>query len=233
MSSSVDDFVHRVQLALDLAELRLTYLHTIGRVLPGVGYGLYVSTGARPLYAGTMPTGFMRAYEQRGRVDDPVLEVVNATGEVATESDVEHHRWLGSGSRAVLAASGLSHTIKVPLMIEGRPIGTMNVARRDRAPATDVRLARYLGRQLSTAIERCHRFDQAIAHRMTEPPAVIGFTQRERQLAGLIAAGLGNREIAETCQISINTVKEHLKRMYAKLDVHTRAELVQRICSSR
>jgi DNA-binding CsgD family transcriptional regulator/tetratricopeptide (TPR) repeat protein len=46
---------------------------------------------------------------------------------------------------------------------------------------------------------------------------------RERQVAGLVAAGLTNRHIAAQLAITDNTVETHLKRIFAKLDVSSRA----------
>jgi len=48
-------------------------------------------------------------------------------------------------------------------------------------------------------------------------------TPRERETLELLAKGLTNKEIAERLVITINTVKRHLKAIFAKLDVHTRS----------
>ncbi|MEU5986989.1 response regulator transcription factor [Streptomyces sp. NPDC047434] len=55
------------------------------------------------------------------------------------------------------------------------------------------------------------------------PPAL---TDRERDILGQLAHGLGNREIARALFISEATVKTHLGRIYAKLGVDTRAGAV-------
>ncbi|MFF5979441.1 LuxR C-terminal-related transcriptional regulator [Streptomyces olindensis] len=51
-------------------------------------------------------------------------------------------------------------------------------------------------------------------------------TRRELEIAGWVAEGLTNRQIAEQAFVSENTVKQHLKRMFRKLGVHNRAQLV-------
>ncbi|MDR0513925.1 MAG: response regulator transcription factor [Coriobacteriaceae bacterium] len=51
-------------------------------------------------------------------------------------------------------------------------------------------------------------------------------TDRELEILGLVARGLSNDEIAQTFVISPATVKTHLARIMAKLDVHDRAQLV-------
>lgn len=52
-------------------------------------------------------------------------------------------------------------------------------------------------------------------------------TKREQQIVELVSEGLTTRQIAERAFISENTVKQHLKRIYAKVDVSNRAELIQ------
>lgn len=51
-------------------------------------------------------------------------------------------------------------------------------------------------------------------------------TDRERDILALLARGLGNQEIARALFISEATVKTHLRRIYGKLDVDTRAGAV-------
>lgn len=48
-------------------------------------------------------------------------------------------------------------------------------------------------------------------------------TERELQVLKLLSGGMTNREIADNLTISTNTVKRHLKAIFRKLGVHTRA----------
>ncbi len=48
-------------------------------------------------------------------------------------------------------------------------------------------------------------------------------TGREREVLALLARGLTNKEIANALVITPNTVKRHLKSLFAKLDVNTRS----------
>jgi DNA-binding CsgD family transcriptional regulator len=48
-------------------------------------------------------------------------------------------------------------------------------------------------------------------------------TGREREVLALLARGLTNKEIANSLVITPNTVKRHLKSLFAKLDVNTRS----------
>jgi len=53
-----------------------------------------------------------------------------------------------------------------------------------------------------------------------------GLTPRERQVATLVAKGFDDREIGENLGIDQGTAKNHVKKIYKKLQVHTRAKLV-------
>ena len=53
-------------------------------------------------------------------------------------------------------------------------------------------------------------------------------SERELEVLHLIAAGLSNREIADTLFISLNTVKTHTKSINSKLDVNSRIKAVAR-----
>jgi DNA-binding NarL/FixJ family response regulator len=51
-------------------------------------------------------------------------------------------------------------------------------------------------------------------------------TPREEQVVALVAEGLGNRQIASELSLSPHTVKKYLFRIFEKLGVSTRVELV-------
>ncbi|MGI5348496.1 response regulator [Streptomyces sp. CA-250714] len=61
----------------------------------------------------------------------------------------------------------------------------------------------------------------------TPPPETLDvLTSRELDVLRLVAGGLSNLEIAETLVISESTVKTHLNRTMAKLDIGSRAQAV-------
>lgn len=63
--------------------------------------------------------------------------------------------------------------------------------------------------------------------------ALYGLTQRERDIVSLLLAGRSLPEIAVTLLLSIHTVRDHVKAVYAKLGVRSRPELTARLGTGR
>jgi two-component system NarL family response regulator len=57
-------------------------------------------------------------------------------------------------------------------------------------------------------------------------PATPRLTERELEVLRLVAQGLNNREIAKQLFISENTVKNHVRNILEKLQLHSRMEAV-------
>lgn len=60
------------------------------------------------------------------------------------------------------------------------------------------------------------------------PKAFSDLSAREAEILELIAAGLGNRQIAEHLFLSEKTVRNHITSIFSKLDVQTRAQAIVR-----
>jgi DNA-binding CsgD family transcriptional regulator len=61
----------------------------------------------------------------------------------------------------------------------------------------------------------------------TSAPSAL--TPREQEIARMVAEGRTNKEIASVLEISSWTVSTHLRRIFGKLDVGTRAAMVARL----
>lgn len=56
--------------------------------------------------------------------------------------------------------------------------------------------------------------------------AARGLTEREAEVAVLLAAGHSQRKISEVLSVSIGTVQSHIKAIYRKFDIHSRQEFI-------
>ncbi|GAB3715096.1 response regulator transcription factor [Amycolatopsis oliviviridis] len=73
------------------------------------------------------------------------------------------------------------------------------------------------------------RLISEFAGRVARPapsPVLNRLTEREREVMGLVAAGLSNDEIAKELVLSPATAKTHVSRIMTKVDVRDRAQLV-------
>lgn len=75
----------------------------------------------------------------------------------------------------------------------------------------------------ASEILRMAGVEVAVAHEEAAELNEVELTKRERELLELIVDGSGNREAARRLFVSENTVKFHLKNIYAKLGVRSRA----------
>lgn len=60
-----------------------------------------------------------------------------------------------------------------------------------------------------------------------------GLTPREKEILGLITQGMTNELIAGKLFISVQTVRNHIKNIYDKLQVHSRAQVVAKAIHER
>jgi DNA-binding CsgD family transcriptional regulator len=88
--------------------------------------------------------------------------------------------------------------------------------------ANSHRLAMASGRRSHEWVARC---EGARTPALVESGQFGRLTEREREVAALAAAGLGNRAIADRLYLSLRTVENHLARVYDKLGIAGRDDL--------
>ena len=64
-------------------------------------------------------------------------------------------------------------------------------------------------------------------HRLLAGAAAPRLTNREQEVLSLIGQRLSNKRIAEQLFISGETLRWHLRNLYAKTEMHTRSELLE------
>ena len=91
-----------------------------------------------------------------------------------------------------------------------------------------LRLVREGGASISPRIARRLFEDLRTRPRPPEPPEPepATLTQREREILELFSAGSTYREVARMLDISVNTVRQHVRNLYEKLHVCSKTEAV-------
>ena len=119
------------------------------------------------------------------------------------------------------------HVMVGPIVNAGKLIGGLALTRdRDNAPFTNQNildlsaLCLHISTQLIKLKSQQIQFDQ---------DTIQQITSRESQIAELVAQGLTNAEIGKTLWIQENSVKQALKRMFRKLKVSSRAEMIAKL----
>jgi DNA-binding NarL/FixJ family response regulator len=86
-------------------------------------------------------------------------------------------------------------------------------------------------RSLYAAMGAAHATVTATA---PQDDAVLGvLSQRQRQIAELVALGATNRAIAERLHISEHTVEHHVSNVFSRLNVRSRAQLTALVVGRR
>ena len=118
------------------------------------------------------------------------------------------------------------HVMAGPIVTNGHLIGGLGFTRHQEPAFTAQNLA-----DLSAL---CLHLSTWLAKR--SPLSQFDFknlTPRERQIAELVAQGLTNAQIGSSLWITENTVKQALKRMFRKLEISSRAEMVTKLFVSK
>ena len=216
-------------------ELRERFMDRVGEFFRVQRWGIYLlneTLHPAQMEVYGLPDQFVECYEAVGREVDPVLHYVIERHAPAHEGMV-----LPPGGwkqcelyQRCCAYYDHEHIMTGPIVRGGRLAGTVNFARiRDR-PVFGVQ-------EIIDLSALCLHLSACLAALRTPEPAVhcslaSRLTSRELQIvqiAQLVAKGLTNAEIGAELWITQNSVKQALKRMFRKLEVSARAEMVARL----
>ncbi|MDA8363297.1 MAG: helix-turn-helix transcriptional regulator [Gammaproteobacteria bacterium] len=126
--------------------------------------------------------------------------------------------------------AGIFHELSVNLGFDGIPVAGMAVHRSREAgdfTKRDVAVLDVMVPHLSallhsmTVMESAQLSLDSLRSRFTG----FGLSKREWDVAALVAGGLSNRHVARRLFISELTVKDHLKKIFRKLDIERRSQL--------
>jgi DNA-binding CsgD family transcriptional regulator len=92
-------------------------------------------------------------------------------------------------------------------------------------------------RIFAKGLRHARRLDEKHGQRSAEDVQAMlertPLTPRERDVVGRLLSGATTRQIATSTGLTVATVNTYLKRIFAKLGVHSRVELVARVTGTR
>ncbi|MBE9192515.1 LuxR family transcriptional regulator [Gloeocapsopsis crepidinum LEGE 06123] len=172
---------------------------------------------------------FVEQYQKFGKFVDPVLQyVVRYHAPAHEELVLPKGTWKQSELyKRCCSICDHEHIMTGPIVGQGQLIGTVNFARIGNTPA-------FNQLDLASFGAVCTHFSARLAELRKQPsvipnPLFKRLTPREIQIAKLVAKGLTNAEIGAELWITQNSVKQALKRIFRKLEVSTRTEMVAKL----
>ena len=186
--------------------------------------------------AGELARGIRRCLllselEHRDADDVPGMAVLQVDGDdVRTELLTRAaRRWLSEVQDGEIAGTGLPvAAVALAMRARARPAQPVSTHLRARSGQWLTLHAEVLSAgppaRVSLVVEptRPHELAEVVA-------AAYGLTDRERQVARLVVSGHSTREVAQALWLSPWTVQDHLKKVFAKLGVGSRAEMTSRL----
>lgn len=120
------------------------------------------------------------------------------------------------------------HVMAGPIINRGQLVGIVGCTREKSMPAFDTQ-------NLADLSAICLHLSvwTATVRSQHQPFKTDRLTPRELQIAELVALGRTNAEIGNELWITENSVKQALKRMFRKLEVSSRAEMVAQLSATR
>jgi predicted ATPase/DNA-binding CsgD family transcriptional regulator len=166
---------------------------------------------------------FREALELRRSLGN-TLGIAECLEGFATAAAARRH--MRRAARLLGAAEALRESSGAPLPTPDRK-QVEGVLRRIQQQLKPDALARE--QSVGRALTYSQAIDYALAHNgeadAARGPAAVTLTEREREVAVLVARGLTNGQIADTLSLARRTVGTHLEHIFAKLGVQARAEV--------
>lgn len=162
------------------------------------------------------------------------VAAMHRTRSYAPLVEMSRHPLAAELKRTVLAPERIDGLLNAFLVVDGvPPFGWIWIGTAEPSPealrahgAALSAVARAAARTLACAIDLAAACG---ARRAGNDAALEALSARERQIAALIAAGLSDANVAARLSLSEETIGAHLRRIYKKLDVHSRVALVARL----
>jgi len=126
-----------------------------------------------------------------------------------------------------LSLDGLYWGLNLHVRVAGECTGDLRIwrdRRRENFDERELQILRLVAPAFRNALRR-----SAPAGELDGSRQERALTEREAQIARLVASGLSDKEIAQSLSISFTTVRTHIKRAFGKLGVDNRVKLASRL----
>lgn len=219
MTLSLQSVFCEIAKARDEQELRQAVMNTVGEYFSVQNWGIYLLDDQDAV-----------EIDVQG-IPDVCIEN-NPVGRFVVERHAPVHEELvlPSGDwKRFCSRHDHEHVMSGPIVCGGRLVGTLNLTRDSGSPAFD---ANDLADLSALCLHLSAKLASLQAHAQPKTfnsPLASRLTPRELEIAVLVAQGLTNAEIGERLWITQNSVKQALKRMFRKLGVSARAEMVAKL----
>ena len=175
----------------------------------------------------------LSSYEQYYQFHDPITQRLRERGEptLVTEILPQEELIRTEFFNDFLARDGLYWGLNLHVRVAGECTGDLRVWRsrqRQNFDERELSILRLVAPAFRQALRRSARASLAPGtHAAGGSEAPL--TEREAQIARLVASGLADKEIAQSLGISFTTVRTHIKRAFDKLGVDNRVKLASRL----
>jgi DNA-binding CsgD family transcriptional regulator len=221
--------IKKVTTVSNEAQLRSCFIDYAGELVGATAWGLDLLDSRFRVFESDLwglPDTFRDRYQEVGQSADPVsqrmIQQQIPVHHLSVQSLEDWHQ--SKLYQNVFRVYGLEHGMVASLIGAGRLIGGIYFMRgKELLAFNDGDLI-----QLSSLCQ--HLSVRLATFRLAIAPSLVNcLTPREVDVAELVAQGFSNREIALKLNISRDAVKQVLKRIFQKLNVSARAEMVAKL----
>jgi len=209
----------------NLDQLRIAILHALPELFSADGCCFYLIDKQFEIierYPWHVPRNFMQAIERLRPHDQLMRYCIEQRCVVDCARVTGLDKWRSSPLYQLSNQHGYENLVIAPVIMKGRVIGTFNLGRCEQSgplSVTDLDCLSFFCEEISEVLARLGTF--------SSNDDESGISPQAQQVAAQLINGASNKEIASKLDISVNTVKYHIKRLYDHYQVKNRVQLMK------